>query len=232
MKTILIIPSYNPDLNILYTIARIRKKNINNIVTIVDDCSCVKSRLIFNYIKRNFKNIQILKNLKNSGQGAAIKTGIKKNKILYSNKICTIDDDGQHHVDDVKKILYLVENSISQSNVYFGVRFFSIKETPFFSLIGNFISRIVFAVITKKKLVDTQTGLRAYSFFSINKILKIKNNGFDFHNIMNFFLTYNKMKIKQIRIKTIYFNKNKKTKFKGFEDSYKILKAIFVKKNY
>lgn len=232
MQTVLIIPSYNPDLNLLYTINFIRKKNIKNKIVVVDDCSSVKSRLILRYIEKKFKDIEVYRNLKNLGQGGAIKNGIKNSKIFYSSKICTIDDDGQHHVDDVKKILYLIENSTNQSNVYFGVRLFLVKNTPVFSLIGNYISKIIFNILTKNKLVDTQTGLRAYSFFSINKILKIKNDGFDYHNVMNYFLTYNKIKIKQTSIKTIYFNKNKKTKFKGIKDSIKILKAIFVQKNY
>ncbi len=232
MKTVLIIPSYNPDLNILNTIVKLRRKNIKNKIIIIDDGSSAKSRLIFCYIKKNFKNIKIFRNLKNLGQGGAIKEGLKKSKISYLNKICTIDDDGQHHADDVKKVLHLIENSITQSNVYFGVRLFTLKETPFFSLIGNFISKKIFNLITKFELKDTQTGLRAYSYFAINKIKKIKNNGFDYHNIMNFFLFFEKIKIKQIKIKTIYFDKNKKTKFKSIKDSLKILKEIFIKKNY
>ena len=60
-----------------------------------------------------------------------------------------------------------------------------------------------------------------------NKFLKIKSNGFDFHNIMNYFLIKNKIKYIETEIQTIYFDKNKKTRFKGLKDSIKILKQIF-----
>ena len=43
---------------------------------------------------------------------------------------------------------------------------------------------------------------------------------------MNYFLIKKKIKYKEIKIKTIYFEKNKKTRFKGFKDSIKILKQI------
>ena len=98
LEPIKIPPKYKPP--------KFSSKNIKNKIVVVDDCSSVKSRLILRYIEKKFKDIEVYRNLKNLGQGGAIKNGIKNSKIFYSSKICTIDDDGQHHVDDVKKILY------------------------------------------------------------------------------------------------------------------------------
>ena len=43
---------------------------------------------------------------------------------------------------------------------------------------------------------------------------------------MNYFIVKNNTKIEEIKIKTIYFNKNKNTRFKGLKDTIKILKSI------
>lgn len=69
--------------------------------------------------------------------------------------------------------------------------------------------------------------MRFYSKLISNKFIKIKPNGFDFHNIMNYFLIKNKIKYVEIKIQTIYFDRNKKSRFKGLKDSIKILKQIF-----
>ena len=140
--------------------------------------------------------------------------------------ICTVDDDGQHKTKDIKRIIENANLIFFNNAVILGARGLSFKETPFNSFVGNNISKILFTIITRKKITDTQTGLRFYGKKIANKFLKIKSNGFDFHNIMNFYLVKNKITFFEIKIKTIYFDKNKKTRFKGFKDSIKILKQI------
>lgn len=206
-------------------IKNLRIKNIHNDIYIIDDNSSVKSKLVINYIKNNFANIKILKNIKNLGQGGSIKKAFKYLKI--DDLICTIDDDGQHDTQDVKNIIMKPYKVYYSNCILLGSRELKFRDTPINSYIGNKISKFIFFLITKNKLVDTQTGLRFYSKSLANKFLKIKSNGFDFHNIMNFFLIKNQIKYREIIIKTIYFDKNKKTRFKGFQDSIKILKQIF-----
>ena len=203
----------------------LRIKNILSDIFIIDDNSSVKSKLVMNYVKNNFVNIKIINNFKNLGQGGSIKKAF--NYLKIDDFICTMDDDGQHETQDVKNIISKF-NKIYYSNcILLGSRELKFKDTPMNSYVGNKISKFIFFLLTKNKIVDTQTGLRFYSKPLANKFLKIKSNGFDFHNIMNYFLIKNKIKYREIIIKTIYFDKNKKTRFKGFQDSIKILKQIF-----
>ena len=222
----IIIPSYNCTNKLISVIKRLRANNVTSQIFIVDDNSLVRSKLIINFIKNKFSNIFVISNNKNLGQGGSIK---KAFKILKKTEdlICTMDDDGQHNTKDVKKILSKA-NKIYYSNcILLGSRGLELSKTPFNSYIGNKVSKFIFFLITKKKIIDTQTGLRFYSKFMSNKFLKIKSNGFDFHNIMNYFLIKNKIKYIETEIQTIYFDKNKKTRFKGLKDSIKILKQIF-----
>tara|TARA_B100001769_G_C21987803_1_gene530965 strand:- start:100 stop:813 length:714 start_codon:yes stop_codon:yes gene_type:complete len=224
-STLILIPSHNCTLKFFKVINELRNNKINNDILIVDDKSNYHSKLIIKKIKKKFKNINVLKNYKNLGQGGSIKEGIKKFKHKY-NYICTMDDDGQHHVKDVKKILKISNNFDLNKCIIFGVRELNFSKTPIKSYIGNKLSSIIYNIFTKNKLYDTQTGLRFYSMHFGTKFLKIKANGFDFHNVMNFFIYKKKLKIIQIPIKTIYFKKNKQSRFRGFKDTAKILNSI------
>ena len=221
----IVIPSYNCTKKFFSVVQSLRKNNINNKILIIDDNSNTRSRLIIQNIKNIYKNIKIHKNVKNKGQGGSIKTsyGILKQK---TKKICTMDDDGQHHTKDIKNLL---KNATMQKNnnfIIYGSREMHFKDTPLSSYLGNHISKKIFSILTNKKIIDTQTGLRIYPVYLGIKFLKIKADGFDFHNLMNYFIVKNNIKIKEIKIKTIYFNKNKSTRFESLKDTIKILKSI------
>ena len=222
----IIIPSYNCSNKLLSVIKNLRLYNINNEIYIIDDNSSIKSKLIINYIKSKFSKIIILKNNKNLGQGGSIKKAFKYLK--NDNLICTMDDDGQHETRDVKKIISKSNKIYYSNSILLGSRKLKFRDTPLNSYIGNKISKFIFFLLTKNKIIDTQTGLRFYSKSIANKFMKIKSNGFDFHNIMNFFLIKNRIRYDEIMIKTIYFDKNKKTRFRGISDSIKILKQISI----
>ncbi len=225
-KIKIIIPSHNCTNKLISVIQSLRKNNITSKIYIVDDNSLVRSKLIINFIKNKFSNIEVLINNKNLGQGGSIKKAFKSLK-KNDDLICTMDDDGQHDTNDVKKIIAKANKIYFSNCVILGSRELNYKKTPFNSYLGNNISKLIFFFITKKKIIDTQTGLRFYTKFISNKFLKINSNGFDFHNIMNYFLIKKKIKYLETNIKTIYFDKNKKTRFKGIKDSIKILKKIF-----
>ncbi len=222
----IIIPSYNCTNKLITVIRKLSTNNIKSEIYIVDDDSSVRSKLIINYIKNKFSNINVITNNKNLGQGGSIKRAIEKLKEV-NGLICTIDDDDQHETKDIKKIISKSNKVFFSNSIVLGSRNLDFNKTPLNSYIGNKISKFIFFCITKKKIIDTQTGLRFYSQSIAKKFLKIKSNGFDFHNIMNYFLIKKKINYFEYEIKTIYFDKNKKTRFKGLKDSLKILKQIF-----
>lgn len=222
----IIIPSYNCTNKFISVIRKLRVNNITSKIYIVDDNSSIRSKLIINFIKNKFSNIDVLTNNKNLGQGGSIKKAFKVLK-KKDDLICTMDDDGQHETKDVKKIINKANKIYFNNHIIFGSRELGFSKTPFNSYIGNKVSKFIFFLITKKKIIDTQTGLRFYSKLISNKFIKIRSNGFDFHNMMNYFLIKNKIKYMEVNIQTIYFDKNKKTRFKGLKDSIRILKQIF-----
>ena len=227
MKIYIIIPSKNCNLKFFKIVKKICKDLSFYRLIIINDGSDIKSIKILSEVKKIDTRIKLLTNKKNIGQGGSIKKAIKSIPNLENSKILTIDDDGQHHISDVKKIICKYGKVLDKNFVCFGVRNFKIKNTPLKSFIGNHISQFIYYVITRNELRDTQTGLRMYSNHLAKRFLKIQNNRFDFHNIMNFYLAKSNIKIKQINIRTIYFEKNKLTKFKSLQDSLLILKSVF-----
>ena len=126
-KTIILIPSHNCSLKFVNVIKNLRINNIKNNILIIDDKSSDESRKIIDNIKKKFKNILVLKNIQNLVQGVSIKIGIK-----FINKqdhfICTMDDDGQHHFNDVKKIINMSKKLKLNNQVIFGIRDLTFKR--------------------------------------------------------------------------------------------------------
>lgn len=92
---------------------------------------------------------------------------------------------------------------------------------------GNKITSFMFKLIYKKKIGDTQTGLRLYSNSIIEKLCYLDGNGFDFETNVLIYCIKKEINITEITINTIYIDKNKKSRFKPFKDSIKIYKIFF-----
>ncbi len=121
----IVIPIYNEQDNIKQLIEEIRvalEKKINYEIIIVDDGSDDNTFEVLNKIKKDKKNVIIIRHKKNYGQSIGLQTGI----IAANNKhIVTLDGDGQN---DPKDILNLI-------------RAFDIK-VAFMMVIGNRVNRI------------------------------------------------------------------------------------------
>ena len=118
-KTCILIPSYNPDQNLVDLINDISKYSWKNII-IVDDGSNTETKYLFDEIKENFE-VTVLSHKKNFGKGAALKTGFDylKSNELNSIGVITVDADGQHLVKDIVEIANSAENEKKLSEDYF-----------------------------------------------------------------------------------------------------------------
>lgn len=223
MKNIIIlIPSFNPT-NILIEYVEDLYKNGFKKILIIDDGS--KDKQIFNEIKKLDYCI-VLTHQINLGKGAAIKTGFRYYTRNLKDKykgIITLDDDKQHNIKDALKLI----KSIDSESLILGSRNFNLKIVPFKSKMGNKITSFMFKLIYKKKINDTQTGLRFYPNQLVEKLCYLDGNRFDFETNVLIYCIKKKINIIEITIDTIYIDKNKSSRFKPFEDSIKIYKIFF-----
>ena len=217
MNNIIVIPSLNPDNKLIKLVKELQVANLNNIL-IVDDGS--SSQDIFNQLN----DCIIIHHDINKGKGEALKTAFREADKYFKNitGYITCDSDGQHTVEDIKKI-----SDNLKEDIILGVRDFSGKNVPSRSRFGNRFSSLFYYLSTGYKLSDTQTGLRGIPYKYKKLSLETKGSRFEYE--MNFLnnVAMNNIKIDTIPIKTIYLNKNKGSNFKTIRDSYFVFKDLF-----
>lgn len=153
-KIFIIIPVYNEEKIILDVIKQIINNSYKNII-VIDDGSNDNT-----YYKVKKEKVIILRHVLNRGKGAAIKTGIEAAKLLNASTIITIDGDGQHNPEDIKKLL----NKIMQGyDVVLGSRFIKRNNIPLIKILANYIGNFFTWLIYGIWVSDSQSGLRAYS---------------------------------------------------------------------
>ncbi len=231
-RFLIVIPSYRPT-KMLFTIIDSIYNNDhlyqmiihNNIyLAIIDDGNnSIHDKKII-YDLNSFKNLIILKNSKNMGQGYSIKKGISYAKEKKLDGILTLDDDGQHTLDDL--INLLLESQKNENDFIIGTRRFNVS-VPFRSKVGNYISSTLIRILFKIDIPDVTSGLRFYRSNLFNKLILIKNNRFDFQLISLITACKGiKNNFKYIFIETIYISKNKDSRFNPLIDSFSIFFSI------
>lgn len=217
---VLIIPAYNPPLELILFTKNLLNYGFDKII-IVNDGSSQKHNPIFNEIK-SIANLLIHKN--NRGKGQALKTGFNYciNNLKNISGIITADADGQHDIQDIINIA----NQVTENEILLGQRFFNNKQVPFKSQLGNFLSRKAISFASKQKIYDTQTGLRFIPANKLKEISIVPGTKFEFETNMLLYAKTFGLKIREIPIKTIYINKNESSHFKPFKDGYMIYKSI------
>ena len=214
----IIIPAYNPDSKLLWLIDELYKKNLSNII-IVDDGSNEASQEIFHMAE---SLCIVLKHGKNQGKGAAIKTALAyvAEKDKATDGIVIIDADGQHRPEDALRLLNKVKEGCP--GLLLGIRKFD-QKIPLRSLMGNQITKLVFRLCSGKWVSDTQTGLRAFSYQLIPKLLDIKGQRYEYEMNVLLVCAKEEIPITELPIATIYHDSsNSCSHFRTIRDSARI----------
>ncbi len=162
MKITIGIPAYNEEKNIASIITKL--KNITDSIIVCDDGSSDMT----SEISKNLGAI-VISHKKNMGYGAAIRTIFQKSVELDSDILVTFDADGQHRIDDIKKILQPLENN--EADIVVGSRFLDNEtKVPNYRKIGIKVITQVTNASLKKKLTDSQSGFRAYNKQALTQI--------------------------------------------------------------
>ena len=220
-KILIVIPAYNPDFHLIKIIQELKKGE--NEILVIDDGS--ENKDCFNQIK---KDSIVLTHEQNKGKGQALKTAFQYVLKQYPNCIGVVcaDADGQHMVQDIQNIKNILQKNASK--FILGVRNFKQKQVPLKNKIGNYASNILFYLKTRKKLKDTQSGLRGIPISILKQIVEIKGERFEYE--MNMLQNVaNKVEIKQVEINTIY-SKKIKSNYKPITHSIEILKNMLAYK--
>ena len=163
MKVTIGIPAFNEEKNIAKMIVKL-KKIYDEIIVCNDGSTDLTGE-----IAENLGAI-VINHKQNLGYGAGIKSILKKSKEIGTDILVTFDADGQHKVEDVKKVIEPIKNG--DADLVIGSRFLSKtkEKIPGYRKIGiNIITKVTNAGL-KKKITDSQSGFRAYSKDLISKL--------------------------------------------------------------
>jgi glycosyltransferase involved in cell wall biosynthesis len=219
----IVIPSLNPTDELPKLIDRLGDREK---IVVVDDGSSDKT--IFEKL-RLLPNVFVLTHPENRGKGAAIKTAaafISEN--FPDAGLITADDDGQHTVADIKAISEATDKN--PDSLILGVRDFSGKDVPVRSKMGNFSTYVFFKLRTGKTLRDTQTGLRGIPASLVKALLEIPGNRFDFEITMLTQFSDNNIPFVCVPINTVYISGGRKSNYRTFSDSYRVIKGILYRR--
>ena len=162
MKTILVIPAYNEEKNILKVYNKILEYNKKNKtkydVIVINDGSTDRTKEVLE--ENNIPHINLLNNL---GIGGAVQTGYK---YAYRNNYdiaIQFDGDGQHDISSVKDIIKPIEKN--KADMVIGSRFIDDASSEFKSTkarrIGINLISFFIKLVTKEKIYDTTSGFRS-----------------------------------------------------------------------
>ncbi len=217
----MVIPAYQPSdqlLRLVYDVTGVGYEAL-----IVDDGSAPECALIWNALKNR---ATIIHHSVNQGKGAALKTAFQYLSDFVPNAglIVTMDADGQHLPKDMEAVIETA--AVNPGFLVLGVRQFD-KTVPSRSRFGNRITRVVFSAISKARVSDTQTGLRAFDRSLLGLMLEIPGERYEYE--MNMLLQCGRQgtPILEVPIQTVYTDQQNSTShFDTVQDSGRICKTI------
>ena len=216
---IALIPSYEPDDALLQVVNELLENRFT--VVVVNDGSNSSYNAIFDQLP---KEVHYLAYEANQGKGFALKHGFSyiKEHFDADSIVVTLDSDGQHKVKDAMRICDVCEEA---GGLVLGSRHFG-KGTPRKSRFGNFMARASFLISTRHKIYDTQTGLRAFDFSLLERLINIKGNRYEYEMNVLLDAVRNKIPLKEERIETIYLDNNAGTHYNPLKDTLRIFKEV------
>lgn len=217
-----LIPAYKPGDPLIKLTEELASQGFGHIL-VVDDGSGEEFAAIFDSVEKT--GCRVIRHSVNMGKGRALKTGI--NDILLNQTelmgVVTADADGQHLVKDIINVGRALLDS--ENSIILGRRAFSGK-VPLKSRFGNSITKHVFNFVSGQKINDTQTGLRGLPYSSLQNMLKLTGERYEYEMDMLLKSSQLGLKLKEIDIETVYHNKNEASHFNPLKDSLKIYRLI------
>lgn len=224
-RCVLIIPALQPRKEFGAFVDELLQLHIGPVV-VVDDGSGKQYRNQFRAINAK-ENCFVIYHESNYGKGAAIKTGMQwcLDHFYHFKGVITVDCDGQHLAKDVKAV-YDKLITLDDDDLVLGVRSFDSEDTPRMNLRGNRVSSKMMKMIYGIELTDTQTGLRGFTYPSLEWLKEIGGDGYDYE--LNVLIEAKKRSINfnLVEAETVYFRGNVNSHYHPVADSLRIARIM------
>lgn len=230
-EKILVIACYNEEKVIKQTIKTILQNHEKFHIIIINDWSTDKSQNILENLANTHQNITILSHSQNLWQWAAIETGFEyiRRNFQSSKYVATFDADGQHHINDVLKMIKILDEN-PKIQITLGSRFLDKSSTsiPFFRKIILKLWIIFTKMISGISLTDTHNGLRVFRAEALAQI-KITIDGMWHASEIIDIIASQKISFKEVPV-TISYTDYSLSKGQKSSNSIKIAFKMILKK--
>jgi len=175
----IVIPCYNEAKNLrifLPQLITFCKENNYKLIIINDGSIDESEKVLSEHL--GYENFKIIKHKINKGYGAAIKSGIKEVQTQY---LITIDGDGQHNFEDIKKIHLIIKEK--DADMIVGSRKNS-KPYSLYRHLGKFLIRTVAKILMPINIYDINSGMKIYKTELAKKYIKLCPDTMAFSDII------------------------------------------------
>lgn len=199
MNCVLIIPALEPPPTFPNFIRELKENGFPHIV-VVNDGSKAPWEKIFDEVRE--AGATVLTHNKNRGKGVALKTAfhycIEEDKAF--DGMITADCDGQHKIDDIKKVFYTLEKY--PDSLVLGIRIFNGK-TPKKSSLGNHTAAFFAKHLYGIQVSDTQTGLRGFPSSYAPALCHIPGKRFEYEINMLIDAAHRHIPLQAVTVETV-----------------------------
>lgn len=229
MNSIIVIPALNPGKALIAYVNELIHSGINQIV-IIDDGSSAAQKEIFQTLALH-SECHLLIHEQNQGKGRALKDAfayILSQKGWEGLNVITADSDGQHLVKDI----LLLDAQMQEANLgsspclFLGCRNFAENNIPWRSRFGNRLTSVLFRLLYKESVMDTQTGLRGIPYKLLKPLSELKGERFEYEMNMLTEMALQKIPFRIVEIETIYLDNNSESHFRPIMDSFQIYRIL------
>ena len=217
MKVSIVIPAYNEEQAIGEVIDGIRYAMDNTEydyeIIVVDDCSSDSTSKI-----AKDKGVKVIRHLENKGVGKARKTGIQH---AEGDIIVMTDADGTYPVKDIPKLL----EYFPEYDMVIGARKVEAGTVPWLRRPVKFILRKLAEYVTRKRMPDLNSGLRAFKKDIAMKFLNLLPNGHSWVSTITIAFLSNGYDVKYVPID--YYKRKGKSTIHPIRDTSAFFLLIF-----
>lgn len=211
----MIIPAYNEEHSIGRVLDDLKKEGWKNLIVVDDGSTDATARIA------RSKGALVVSHLKNSGLGAALRTGLEKAKELGARRVVTFDADGQHDSKSVAEIV----SSLDMADLVIGVR--RNVNIPLHKRFGNFVLDFI-TFIFSGLFTDSQSGNRGFSKRALERV-DIKSDRYEVSSEIIIQASKLGLRIKTVPVKC-YYNEYSKGKGTTILSGIKIFWKLLVQK--
>ena len=220
--TVVLVPAYEPDGRLVALVRHLVADEPRRPVVVVDDGSGDRYEGVFAAVER--AGAEVVRHDVNRGKGRALRTGLAHIRARHPGAaVVCADSDGQHTPTDISRVA--IRLGTGADDLVLGVRRFT-GRVPLRSRVGNAVTRRLFALVTGRDVVDTQTGLRGYPPGMLPWVDGIGGERFDHELRVLLRACRERRRIGLVDIETVYLDDNASSHFRPLADSLSVYRPL------